>query len=96
LPDLAAVAVEVEEAQARQAAAADQAAAGFWRRLREAPDQERYEELLQLEVAGRELPGEELAFMRYFEQTEAYRLLGDYFEDRRLLLALGNKEMARQ
>ena len=90
LPDLAAVEIEVKEAQVRQAAAAAVESQGFWQRLREAPDQERYEELLQLEVAGRDLPGEELAFMRYFEQTEAYRLLRDYFEDRRLLLALGN------
>ena len=88
LPDMAAVEAEVEEAKRRQAAETVREAAGFWQRIQELPEQERYEELLKLEVAGRELPRDELSFMRYFEQTETYQVLGDYFDDRRLLFSL--------
>jgi putative transposase len=89
LPDMAAIEVQVEEAQRRQAAETVQAAAGFWRQLRERPEQERYETLLELEIQGRELPREELAFMRYFEKEPTYQMLKDYFEDRRLMFSLG-------
>lgn len=70
-------------------------AAAFWRTIQGLPDPERYERLLKLEVQGRELPPEEMAFMRYFAQTESYRALEDYYQDKRLYFTLG-KEAGQQ
>jgi len=89
LPSAAEFEAQVAAAERRQAAAEAEEAEGFWRRLRELPEQERYERLEDLKMQGRELPQEEMAFQRYFEQTETYQTFREYFEERRLLFSLG-------
>ena len=89
LPNAEDLEKQVVDAQRRQGKDEAQEAAGFWRRLRELPERDRFERLLELEVQGRELPEEDLAFMRYFEKTETYQGLGEYYEERRLIFSLG-------
>ncbi|MHB9075600.1 MAG: Mu transposase C-terminal domain-containing protein [Desulfobaccales bacterium] len=82
---------DVAAAERRQAEAEAREAVSYWERLRALLDPERYECLLELQVQGRELPQEETAFMRYFEQTATYEASREYFDDRRLLFSLDLK-----
>ena len=41
---------------------------------------DRYEELLEMECKGEEMPLDDMAFMRYFETTDMYRQLKDRFD----------------
>ncbi len=47
----------------------------------------KYEKLLEIEVRGLSLPGEHQAWMRYYEQTPAYRNNLDHYETLRVRLA---------
>jgi len=49
---------------------------------------DRYERLMELEAQGRDIGSEYRAFMRYYEEGAEYRRQADYFEQRRLDLAL--------
>jgi putative transposase len=67
-------------------------AAAYWERRRGLRDDERYERDLEDEAQGRELPPEEMAFMRYFEYSPEYQALADYYQEKRLFLSLEVKE----
>jgi hypothetical protein len=51
-------------------------------------DADRYERLLELEAQNYVLPRRELAWQRYFEETEIYARQKDYFEERRAMLTV--------
>jgi len=51
-------------------------------------DPDRYERLLELEAQNYVLPRRELAWQRYFEETEIYARQKDYFEERRAMLTV--------
>lgn len=76
---------EEPEWQSYAISAADQ----FWTDVRGTyPEEDRYEMLLDAEAQGMLIPAEFTAFMRYFEQTEKYGSLSEYFEEFRMKLAL--------
>lgn len=52
------------------------------------PEEDRYEMLLEAEAQSMVIPAEFTAFMRYFEQTEKYGRMRDYFEEFRMKMAL--------
>lgn len=65
--------------------AADQ----FWTDVRGTyPEEDRYEMLLEAEAQSMVIPAEFTAFMRYFEQTEKYGRMREYFEEFRVKMAL--------
>ena len=48
----------------------------------------KYEKLLEVEVRGLLIPSEEMAWMRYFEQTPAYKSNLDHYDMRRAQMAV--------
>ncbi len=77
-------AIEAEFRQRQAELAAEKAAIAA---ERQSEDWQRYEAAQEAELAGR-LSNEEAVFMRYFELTAEYQQNRDYFEERRLELAV--------
>ncbi len=63
----------------------------FWEEIDELPEMDRYERLMECEVGGMLIPKHAASFMRYFEATERYALLAEYFEARRRQMAAAGR-----
>lgn len=60
----------------------------IWDQLSEMPEIERLEKLIEMEVQGVLIPSQYNAWMRYFEQTPAYKNQSDYFDEYRTKMVL--------
>jgi len=59
-----------------------------WERLHDMPDMDRYERLVEYEMQRVFVPKDERSFMRYFEQTDTFARLSEYFAEHRTKMAL--------
>ena len=60
----------------------------IWKQLPHMEDPDRYEKLVEMQAQNMLIIRDELAFMRYFEETEYYRQHEEYYDTRRTGLAL--------
>ncbi len=66
-----------------------------WEKLQDLSELDRYDQLLEMEVRGVLIPTDFQSFQRYFEATEEFRRLRDYFENRRAQFANAYRESTK-
>jgi len=66
----------------------EDASVSIFAQIKELPESDRFEKLVELEVKGWMIPREHQAFMKYFEQSTEYLRNQEYFEEHRVKMAL--------